>query len=295
MSVLAEIEQAVATAAETVGPAVVAVGRGAGVVVAPGHVLTNAHNVGDGPVGVAFATGQRREGAVVGADLEGDLAVVAVETDEATPITWADEGPSLGAAVLAFGRPGRGSPRVTVGFVSAIDQRFRGPGGRRLTGVEHTAPLARGSSGGPLVAADGRLLGIDTHRRGGGFYVALPVSPQLREQVDRLTRGEVPPRRRLGVAVAGSHVARRLRAAVGLEERDGLLVQDVDPDGAAARAGMARGDVIVAVDQRPVTDGDDLLAVLDATGDRLVVSVLRGERELDVEVTFDGAEGEGRA
>ena len=86
--------------------------------------------------------------------------------------------------------------------MSAVERAFRGPGGRRIAGsIEHTAPLAPGSSGGALLDADGRLVGLNTNRIGDGFYLALPADGALRERVDALGRGEEPkrgPPRRVG-------------------------------------------------------------------------------------------------
>ena len=90
---------------------------------------------------------------------------------------------------------------MTFGLVSAVARAFRGPGGRKIDGsVEHTAPLAPGSSGGALLDADGKLVGLNTNRIGEGFYLALPADAELRARVDALGRGESPdppaPRRR---------------------------------------------------------------------------------------------------
>jgi serine protease Do len=287
MDAFAQIQAAVAAASERLAPAVVAVGRGAGLVIAPGAVLTNAHNVGDGPWSVTFLDGTVEEGDLLATDVDGDLAVVRTETGGREPVPWAATGPALGAAVLAIGAPRRGAPgRVTVGFVSAVDRPFRGPRGRRLAGVEHTAPRGRGSSGGPIVDPDGRVVGIDTHRLGGGFYLALPASAELRGRVDALVRGETRSRRRLGIAVAPAEVARQLRAAVGLEPRDGLLVREVDPAGPAAAADVRRGDLIVAVDGVTTRSTDDLLAQVDAAGAELTLTILRGTDEVVVPVAL---------
>jgi serine protease Do len=289
MTDVIELRDAVRTAATALGGSVVAVGRGAGVVVSAGRVLTNAHNVAAGEVPVRFADGRTAGGEVAAADIDGDLAVVGVDTGEASPATFADAPPGLGEPVLAFGAPRRGPARITVGFVCAVDQAFRGPRGRRLVGVEHTAPVGRGSSGGPIVDLDGRVVGIDTHRRGDGLYLALPAGPELADRVARLARGEAPSPPRLGIAIAPPQVARRLRAAVGLEERDGLLVRDVDPDGPASRAGMRQGDLVVAVDGAPVASPDDLLDHLADSDGPLTLTVVRGVDEIDVRVDPDTA------
>ena len=123
--------------------------------VEPGRVLTCAHVLRGGEVAVTFHEGSRSNGRVAGADPDLDLAVVEVETGDAPAVAWEPErGDALrhGAAVLALADPSGRGLRVTFGLVSATGRSFRGPGGRRVGGsIEHTAPLPRGSSGGPLV------------------------------------------------------------------------------------------------------------------------------------------------
>jgi serine protease Do len=94
---------------------------------------------------------------------------------------------------------------------------------------------------------------------------------------------------RLGIAVAPSHVARRLRSAVGLAERDGLLVRDVDDAGAAGAAGVRRGDLIVRAGGRDIGSSDDLFALLDDEPETLTLTVVRGDGEVELEVTLGGA------
>jgi len=293
MSALEELEQAVGQVAGQVGGAVVGIGRGwgrgSGVVVADGRIVTNAHNLRGDQVTVVFADGRTATGQVQGVDVDGDLAVVAVDTAGATPVTWADEGSSLavGAVVFALANPG-GRLRITAGMVSSVDRAFRGPRGRRIAGsIEHTAPLARGSSGGPVVNRAGQLVGLNTHRLGEGFYLALPADAELRRRIDGLARGESPTRPRLGVGIAPAGVARKLRRAVGLPEREGLLVRVVEEGSPAHAAGVEAGDLIVSVDGQPVTDADQLYAALDrVTGQRLALGIVRGVDERTVTVSF---------
>jgi serine protease Do len=155
--------------------------------------------------------------------------------------------------------------------------------------VEHTAPLGRGSSGGPLVDAEGRLLAVNTHRPGDGLYLARPATQALRESVEALARGEAPVRRRLGVALTPPHVARRLRAAVGLPAHDGVLVRAVEENSPAAAAGLQRGDLIVSAGGDEVTSFDALLSAVDRVepGAVLPISILRGTEELSLEIRFD--------
>ncbi len=294
MAVLTEIRDAIGKVAEEVGPSLVGVGQrwgvGSGVVLAAGRVLTNAHNVRGEEVTITFADGRTETGTVSGLDVDGDLAVVTVDTKDAPAITWSGEdAPSVGTPVFALANPGGRGLRVTIGLVSGTQRTFRGPRGRRISGsLEHTAPLLPGSSGGPIVDENGALLGLNTNRLGEGFYLAIPADPALRSRVDALGRGETPERPRLGVAIAPAEVARRLRRAVGLPEADGLLVRGVEDDSPAAHAEIREGDLIVKAGDKPVRDPDELHAALDAlaSGATLNLTILRGTEERQVTVSF---------
>jgi serine protease Do len=299
MSVIEELQTAVATIAERAGPSIVGIGRGtrgSGVVIGAGKVLTNAHNLRGDEVTVTFADGRQTRGTVAGYDGDGDLAVIDVDTAAATPLEWGDGSAlSVGTAVFGAGASHDGGTRVTFGLVSAIAREFRGPGGRRIAGsVEHTAPLAPGSSGGALLDADGRLVGLNTNRIGEGFYLALPADEGLRGRVDALGRGESPKRARLGVAVAPSHVARRMRRSVGLPERDGVLVRGVEEGSLADAAGIEAGDLIVEAGGRPIVAADDLLEALDSLEAPFDVKLVRGNDERTVRVG-GGASATGEA
>jgi serine protease Do len=291
--VLEALQQAVTEAADKVGPAVVGLGRGwgrgSGVVVAAGQVLTVAHVLRGDELAVTFADGRTDEGRVAGLDPDLDVAVIAVDTADVAPVQWEPNGtPPAGAPVFALANPGGRGLRTTFGLVSATGRGFRGPRGRRVAGsIEHTAPLPRGSSGGPLADLAGNLVGLNAVRRDGGFILALPADATLRRRVDELARGEASERPRLGVALAPPRVARRMRAAVGLPERDGLLVRDVVRDSAAAAAGLQRGDLLVRAADKPLASMDDLFDALDGGGDSLTVGIVRGTEERDIEVALN--------
>ena len=163
--------------ARRAGPAVVGLGRGwgvgSGVVIAPGRVLTNAHNLRHDEIAVTFDDGRHAAGSVAGADADLDLAVISVDTAEIAALEWvaptsgrksrkADRptsdrrrtGRRLGRFVIALANPGGRGLRVTQGFVSGGARASAARADARLPGaIEHTAPLPRGSSGGPLLDA----------------------------------------------------------------------------------------------------------------------------------------------
>ncbi len=296
MSLLDEVQTTIRQLADGAGQSVVGIGQrwgvGSGIVLGDGRVLTNAHNVRGDQVTVTLADERTAEGTVAGHDIDGDLAVIEVDTAGAAALPWASAGAELGQAVFALSNPGGRGLRVTFGFVSGIERTFRGPRGRRITGsLEHTAPLLPGSSGGPVLNADGQLLGINTNRLGEGFYLAIPADDALRGRVNALGRGEsAAPPPRLGVALAPGHVARRLRRSVGLPEIDGVLIRGVEEDSPAARAELAQGDLIVTAAGRPVRDPDDLFDALQtaAAADSIQLTVVRGTDERTIEVRFGG-------
>ena len=292
MQALAEIQDHVRRLADSVGPSVVGIGHrwalGSGVVVAPGRVVTNAHNLRRDEVTVTFADGRSVQGRPTGVDIDGDLAVLEVETGDAPAIAWSEDEVSLGAPVFALANPGGRGLRVTFGLISGTQRSFRGPRGRRISGsLEHTAPLLPGSSGGPVVASDGRLLGINTNRLGEGFYLAIPAEGTLRQRIDDLGRGRSPRPIRLGVGIAPPQVVGRLRKAVGLPDADGLLVREVEEGSAAANAGLEEGDLLTHAGDKALRSFDDLHDVLKSVqpGEEFSITVLRGTEERTVTVT----------
>ena len=296
MAVLEDLEGAIQTAVERTGPAVIGLGqgwgRGSGFVFDANRILTNAHNLRGDEVTVTFGDGRRETGKVLASDPDLDVAVIEADTAGIEPLPWSEddvESLPIGRSVLALANPGGRGLRVTPGFISSTARRFRGPRGRRVAGaIEHTAPLPRGSSGSPLIDGAGRLLGINAVRVDGGLILAIPADRVTRERVEKLSRGETPERPRLGIAIAPPRVARRLRRAVGLPERDGVLIRGVERGSPADRAGLERGDLIVAAAGRDLDRMDAVYEVLDAvqTGGQLELTIVRGTEERTVSVSL---------
>jgi serine protease Do len=289
---LAGVEETIGDLVNTVGSAVVGVGRrrhvGSGIVVDQDTVLTNAHNIHSREVTITFADGRSETGQVRGIDGDGDIAVVSVDTGSVSPVGWSESEVNLGSPVAGLSNPGGRGLRITVGYVSSVDRSFRGPRGRRISGsIEHTAPLLPGSSGGPIVDASGKLLGVNTNRLGEGFYLAIAADAELRGKVSKLAEGQAPQRRYLGVSVVPGFVARKMRRAVGLPDAAGVLVRGVADDGPAAVAGISDGDLITKVADQDIGSVDDLHDALDAVtpDEAFTVAVLRGSEELEMTVT----------
>ncbi len=289
MSVIDDLSTTARSVLTELGDAIVSIGhdgRGSGLVIAAGKVLTNSHNLRDRTTLVTFADGRAVQGSIAGADEDGDLVVLDVDTGSVDPAKWAERMPEAGDVIFAVSRGGHRT-RVSFGMVSSVDLAFQGPRGRQVHGgVEHTAPLVRGASGGPVADADGRVIALNTHRTGRGFYIARPIDPALRSTIDDLAAGKSVVRPRLGVALAPPAVAAKLRASVGLAAREGLLVRGVEPGGPASNAGIAEGDLLVAVGDTPLDSIDALHDALVAAGETLSLTVVRGTEERTVVVDY---------
>jgi serine protease Do len=280
-----EVREAVGRALEVVGPAVVGVGRerraGTGLAVAEGVAVAIGPWAPGDEVPVQ-AGGEAGTGTVLAVD--GHLAALRIEgVPLGAPPRWADGTLGAGTPVIALAAAGGEGLRAGVGVVSGGARTPRG-----AAALEHSALLPRGGRGGPLLTTDGALVGINALRRPGGLILALAADADLRARVDALARGEsAPPRPTLGVVLTPPPVARRLRAAVGLPERAGVLVRDVVPGSPAARAGLGAGDLVVAAGERAV-DGPRALrdALRSAAGEPLGLTVVRGVEEREVAVAL---------
>jgi S1-C subfamily serine protease len=300
--------RAVTGAAEKVGPAVVSVevrhrterrgrparevpGSGSGFVFTPdGFVLTNSHVVHAATrIDAAFPDGRRVQAELVGDDPGTDLAVIRVPAVALTVAELGDSGTlRVGQLVVAIGNPLGFQSTVTAGVVSALGRSFRSVGGRLIDDVIQTdAALNPGNSGGPLVDARGRVVGVNTAvilpAQGICFAVGANTAKIVTGQLIR--HGKI---RRGYIGVAGQHVPllRLAQRAHGLEAKSGVLVTEVAPAGPAAQAGLKPGDVIVAFDGAAVTGIDDLhrRLVSERIGADTTIAVLRGAEKLELAI-----------
>lgn len=300
-SLLDAYSQAVTSVVDAIGPAVVSVhagktvqgpggelqGSGSGVAITPdGYVLTNSHVVQDATrLAVALTDGHSVEASLVGQDPATDLALIHAHGAE-LPHAELAGGNALrvGQLVIAMGNPLGFHASVSTGVISALGRALRSQQGQLIESViQHTAPLNPGNSGGPLLNSHGKIVGINTaiiaNAQGIGFAVSAAtaawVLPQLFQHghVKRAYLGIVGRQRPLGRRTVRYH---ELTAEYAVE------VSSMDPDGAAARAGLQRGDLIVSINEQVVRSIDDLYRFLSEwpAGVELSLTVVRHTRKV---------------
>ena len=271
--------RAVSTVVDRVGPAVVRVetiadgqrrgGVGSGVVIAnDGLVLTNSHVVaGAKRVRLAFAEGGDAEARVLGDDPDTDLALLRAEVPAGTPAAKLGDSKTLrrGHLVVAIGNPLGFESTVTAGVVSALGRSLRGRGGRLIDDVIQTdAALNPGNSGGPLVSANGEVVGINTAMINGAQGICFAVASNTAVFVvsEFIAHGRV---RRAYIGIAGQTVPLSRRVALAAQAGPrAVRIGEMVAGGPAAVAGLQVGDVLLSLDGAPVTGTDDLIRLLSA-------------------------------
>lgn len=286
--------QAVTTAAARVGPAVVRVEplgrdrRGGGAQTSSGFIyhptgliLTSARVArGADALRVTLADGRRLRGEVLGVDPAHDLAVVRVPRKGLPTVKFASQAPRLGQLVVALGNPYGQGWSVTAGVVSALDRSFVVARGQRLEGLlQINIPILPALGGGPLVDYTGRVVGITTAVappcQALGF--AVPAATAIGAAQSLQAQRRAQPVLWLGVEGMKTAVERPLAEHLQLARPEGVLVLDVSRNSPASLAGLQLLDIIVEVDQRPVSDMQGLAQALAGRqpGEVLHLTVLR--------------------
>ncbi len=283
---------AVMAAADRVGPAVVRVetqhegrrgGVGSGVVISPdGLVLTNSHVVeGARELRLTDSEGRRTQARLLGEDPDTDLALLRAVAPRDLPSATLGDSKKLrrGQLVVAIGNPLGFESTVTAGVVSALGRSLRARSGRLIEDVIQTdAALNPGNSGGPLVSSRGEVIGINTAVIMGAQGICFAVASNTAQFVlgEIIRHGRVR-RAYIGVGAQTAAVPRRIARAVEIGNAFGAMINAVEPDGPAAAAGLMSFDIIVSVDNQPVTGVDDLIRALNADriGHAVQVAALR--------------------
>jgi S1-C subfamily serine protease len=295
-SLLDAYSEAVIAAAERVSPSVVKIevkqqgrrsGSGSGFVFTPdGFILTNSHVVhGAGAVEVALPDGQRYEADKVGDDPDTDLAVVRITASNLIPVTLGDsQSIRVGQLVIAIGNPYGFQATVTSGVVSALGRSLRSQSGRLIDNVIQTdAALNPGNSGGPLVTANGEVVGVNTAiilpAQGICFAIAINTAKFV---AGRLIKEGKIRRGYIGVAGQNAPLHRVLVRGHHLPVVTGIFVVGIEQDSAAQRAGLLEGDIIVGFGDHAVPDIDVLHRILTdhRPGVPVTLTILRGTEKL---------------
>jgi S1-C subfamily serine protease len=258
------------------------------VLTAEGHLVTNAHVVGDASSGeAAFVDGTTARFEVVGRDALSDLAVLRADRAVPPPPEYGDaDGLRVGQLVVAVGNPLGLAGSVTAGVVSALGRSLpaRGRTTARLIEdvIQTDALLNPGNSGGALVDADGRVVGINTAVAGIGLGLAVPMNATTNRIIYALLHDGRVRRAYLGLVTAPARLTSAWSSRTG--QTTALQVAEVVDGSPAALSGLHRGDMVLAVDGRPLGDAGSLQRLLldDAIGHRVEITVLRNGALVDV-------------
>ncbi|MCA0032530.1 S1C family serine protease [Mesorhizobium sp. B263B2A] len=266
----------VADAVDRIGPAVCRIerlggqgGHGSGFVIAPdGLVVTNFHVVGDArTVRVSMPDGASSEGHVLGRDPDTDIALVRADGSFVDVAPLGDSKRlRRGQIAIAIGNPLGFEWTVTSGVVSALGRSMRASTGRLIDDVIQTdAALNPGNSGGPLVSSAGEVVGVNTAMIHGAQGIAFAVaSNTARFVISEIIRFGRVRRAFIGISADTVNLPRRAALLSQVSSKTAVRLRSIEKDGPAARAGLKEGDIIAAIDGRPVTGVDDLVRMLDA-------------------------------
>jgi S1-C subfamily serine protease len=270
--------------------------RGTGVVLDKQGYIVTCNHVLQGCNAVRVGQGEKTFNAqVVGIDAYNDIALLKAEEADFEPVELGNSDTlNTGQFVLALANPfNRKQPTATTGIVTNPDSSIRGFRGTAMENVIATdAKLNPGFSGGPLVDASGKLIGINTAyvwQRG----IAIPIN-KVKNITDRLLTGGKIKKAYLGLVANTVGIPQEIQEEVGIEQETGVMVFQVEQGAPARKAGLTMGDVIVAFNGKPVTDFYDLPRLLteDVAGKKTQLTVIRGEKLQELTITPTEREGE---
>jgi len=288
-------------------------GQGSGFIIdRDGHVLTNYHVIAEArQIEVTLHNRKKYRATVVGSDRSHDLAIIQIKAPDLNPMVMGDsKNLQVGQKVYAIGNPFGLSGTLTSGIVSSVRQVQEPDGVTIDEAIQTDAAINPGNSGGPLLNSHGEVIGINTMIAGNpgvgqsaGIGFAIPINTAKAVLNDLLTLGRV---RRPALGVVTIPISPDIADELGLAADYGLLIVQVAPGGAAARAGLKGGteraylgnmpitiggDLIVAIDDQDVQDQQQLGHIMNShrAGDTVKVTVYRGKRKMDLQVTLGEA------
>jgi S1-C subfamily serine protease len=283
-TVLVELSDALADAAELAGKSTVLVNArrrlpASGIVYAADLVLTAEHVIEkDEDISVILADGEEIPAKIAGRDAGTDLAVLKLERAAGTAAEITKSPARLGQIALALARPSRDGVEASLGTVSAIGGPVRtGRGGMLERYIRTDSISYPGFSGGPLVAADGTILGLNTSGLSNGPAITIPADIAWNLADTLVKHGQIK-RGYLGIRSQTVDIANNSQDALKRKQATGLLVMSVEKDSPAAKGGLIVGDILVAVAGNPVLHHDELFTRLngDVVGKPTPIEILRG-------------------
>ncbi|TAM83080.1 MAG: DegQ family serine endoprotease [Acidobacteria bacterium] len=271
---------------------------GSGVIVSPqGYIVTNNHVIAQASdIEVMLSDKRNFKAKVIGTDKETDLAIIKIEADKLPVASWGDsQGLKVGDIVMAFGNPFGQNFSVTRGTVSALGRSGIEPGGLENF-IQTDAAINPGNSGGALVNVRGQVVGINTAILSGnsgpggegsflGIGFAIPSNTVKHVMEDLIKSGKVS-RGYLGVLV--SNVTPDFAKEFDVPDTSGAFVQNVEPEGPAAKSGLQNGDVVRKYNGKDVADAGALTAMVTQTdpGSTAALSILRNGKPMEIKVTL---------
>jgi len=269
----------VASAVDLVGPAVSRIeriggrgGHGSGFVISPdGLIVTNNHVVEEARlVRITTPDGFVTEGRVLGRDPDTDIALIRADSSVGA---WARLGDSKrlkrGHIAIAIGNPLGFEWTVTAGIISALGRSMRAANGRVIDDVIQTdAALNPGNSGGPLVSSSGEVVGVNTAVIQGAQSIAFAVASNTAQYVvSELLRFGKVRRAFIGIAADTIELHRRVALQAGVTQTTSVRLRRVEPGSPAEKGGLQEGDLVLAINDKPVAGVDDVVRLMD--GDRI--------------------------
>ncbi|HUX45229.1 MAG TPA: trypsin-like peptidase domain-containing protein [Terracidiphilus sp.] len=287
-------------------------GQGSGFILdKAGHVLTNYHVIEGANRGIEVMLSNKRSysAKVVGFDKLHDLALLQIDAPNLQPVTLANSSNlSVGQEVYAIGNPFGLAGTMTRGIISSIRSIHNADGAPIEDAIQTDAAINPGNSGGPLLNSHGEVIGINTmilsnSDQNAGIGFAIPINTAKAVLGDLTRYGRV---RRPSLGIESLGVGPDLAQQMGLAANSGVLIQRVIPGGAAEHAGLRGGneqaylgntpirlggDLIVAIDGQPVTDPQDISAIMDKhqAGDTIQVTIYRGQQKMTLKLVLGEA------
>lgn len=263
---------------------------GSGVIVsADGLILTNNHVISSADqIEVALSDGSKSSATVVGSDPETDLAVLKINRKQLPAITFSNSDQmKVGDVVLAIGNPFGVGQTVTQGIISALGRNHLGINTFENF-IQTDASINPGNSGGALIDTNGNLIGINSaiySRNGGsmgiGFAIPVSIAKQVMEQITfngSVTRG--------WIGIEAQDITPELAESFNLKNIDGSLIAGVLLDSPADRAGLRPGDILIAINSKPVADSQSMLNIIAMLkpGEKATLSIIRAGKKIDIEL-----------